>query len=110
MPFDELEQDRDANETLGRELSAMNLPAAGDPRRRPVEAVYQARKCYGRGGPDAPGCDSGYAAKRRDRERRRDGPLSAFERLGRRWTAKRGHAGMREARGSPIKSRPVSAS
>ncbi len=70
---------------LGRELSAMNLPAAGDIRGRPVEAVYQAAKCYGGGGPDAPGCDSGYAAKRRDRERRRDGPLAAFEHEGRRW-------------------------
>ena len=70
----------------------MNLPAAGDPRRRPVEAVYQAAKCYGGGGPDAPGCDSGYAAKRRDRERRRAGALSAFEHQGRRWPTETGSA------------------
>ena len=81
-----------SRDPLGRDLSAMNLPAAGDPRRRPVEAVYQAAKCYGGGGPDAPGCDSGYAAKRRDRERRRDGPLSAFEHQGRRWPAGTGSA------------------
>ena len=81
-----------SRDPLGRELSAMNLPAAGDPRRRPVEAVYQAAKCYGGGGPDTPGCDSGYATKRRDRERRRDGPLSAFEHLGRRWPTETGSA------------------
>ena len=81
-----------SRDPLGRELSAMNLPAAGDPRGRPVEAVYQAAKCYGGGGPDAPGCDSGYAAKRRDRERRREGPLSAFEHEGRRWPTETGSA------------------
>ena len=81
-----------SRDPLGRDLSAMNLPAAGDPRRRPVEAVYQAAKCYGGGGPDAPGCDSGYAAKRRDRERRRDGPLAAFEHEGRRWPTETGSA------------------
>ena len=81
-----------SRDPLGLELSAMNLPAAGDPRRRSVEAVYQAAKCYGGGGPDTPGCDSGYAAKRRDRERRRDGPLSAFEHQGRRWPTETGSA------------------
>ena len=30
----------------------MNLPAGGDPHERSVEAVYQAAKCYGNGGPD----------------------------------------------------------
>ena len=87
-----LEVSSRSRDPLGRELSAMNLPAAGDPRGRPVEAVYQAAKCYGGGGPDASGCDSGYAAKGRDRERRRDGPLAAFEHEGRRWPAESGSA------------------
>ena len=80
-----------SRDPFGRELSAMNLPAAGDLRGRPVEAVYQAAKCYG-GGPDVPGCDSGYAAKHRDRERRQDGPLAAFEHEGRRWPTETGTA------------------
>ena len=77
---------------LGRDLSAMNLRAAGDPRRRTVEAVYQAAKCYGTGGPDTAYCESGYAAKRRDRERRRAGPLAGFEHEGLRWKTHTGSA------------------
>ena len=77
---------------LGRDLSAMNLRAAGDPRERTVEAVYQAAKCYGAGGPDTAHCTSGYAAKRRDRERRRGGPLAGFEHEGLRWKTPTGSA------------------
>ncbi len=81
-----------SGDPLGRDLSAMNLPAAGDPRGRVVEAVYQGAKCYGAGGPDPRGLQSGYAAKKRDRERRREGPLGGFEHEGRRWPAETGSA------------------
>ncbi len=77
---------------LGRDLSAMNLPAADDPHGRPVEAVYQAAKCYGDGGPDTHLSQSGYEAKRRDRERRRQGPLAGFRHEGRQWPAETGSA------------------
>ena len=53
-----------SSDRLGRDLSAMNLPAAGDPHGRPVEAVYQAVKCYGDGGPDTQLLQSGYEAPR----------------------------------------------
>ncbi len=81
-----------SSQQLGRDLSAMNLRAAGDPRGRTVEAVYQAAKCYGDGGPDDAHCESGYAAKRRDRERRRAGPLAGFEHEGVRWRTDTGSA------------------
>ena len=76
---------------LGRQLSAMNLRAADDPLRRTVEAVYQAAKTYGAGGPATP-ARSGYEAKRIDRERRRQGPLTGFEYAGRRWALETGTA------------------
>ena len=78
-------------DSLGRQLSAMNLRAADDPQRRPVEAVYQAAKIYGAGGPATP-ARSGYEAKRIDRERRRHGPLAGFEHAGRRWPLDTGTA------------------
>ncbi|MDE0456104.1 MAG: hypothetical protein OXI15_02315 [Chromatiales bacterium] len=78
-------------DNLGRQLSAMNLRAADDPQRRPVEAVYQAAKIYGAGGPATP-ARSGYEAKRIDRERRRQGPLAGFEHAGRRWPLDTGTA------------------
>lgn len=78
-------------EDLGRQLSAMNLRAADDPQRRSVEAVYQAAKTYGAGGPATP-ARSGYEAKRIDRERRRQGPLTGFQHAGRRWTLDTGTA------------------
>ncbi len=77
---------------LGRDLSAMNLPAAGDPHVRPVEAVYQAAKCYGDGGPGTQLFRSGYEAKRHDRERRRQGPLAGFRHDGRHWPPETGSA------------------
>ena len=77
---------------LGRDLSAMNLPAAGDPHGRPVEAVYQAAKCYGDGGPDTQVFQSGYEAKSHDRERRRQGPLAGFRHGGRQWPSETGSA------------------
>ena len=76
---------------LGRHLSAMNLRAADDPLRRTVEAVYQAAKTYGAGGPATP-ARTGYEAKRIDRERRRQGPLTGFEHAGRRWALETGTA------------------
>ena len=81
-----------SSDRLGRDLSAMNLPAAGDPHRRSVEAVYQAAKCYGDGGPDTHLSQSGYEAKRRDRERRRQGPLAGFRHEGRQWPPETGSA------------------
>ena len=60
-----------SSDRLGRDLSAMNLPADDDPHGRSVEAVYQAAKCYGDGGPDTCLSRSGYEAKHHDRERRR---------------------------------------
>ena len=81
-----------SSDRLGRDLSAMNLPAAGDPHRRSVEAVYQAAKCYGDGGPDSHLSQSGYEAKRRDRERRRQGPLAGFRHEGRQWPPETGSA------------------
>ena len=81
-----------SSDRLGRDLSAMNLPAAGDPHGRSVEAVYQAAKCYGDGGPDAHVSRSGYEAKRRDRERRRQGPLAGFRHEGRQWPPETGSA------------------
>ena len=77
---------------LGRDLSAMNLPADGDPHGRPVEAVYQAAKCYGDGGPDTHVSRSGYEAKHHDRERRRQGPLAGFRHEGRQWPPETGSA------------------
>ncbi len=81
-----------SSDSLGRDLSAMNLPAAGDLHGRPVEAVYQAAKCYGDGGPDTQLSQSGYEAKRRDRERRRQGPLAGFRHEGRQWPPETGSA------------------
>ena len=81
-----------SSDRLGRDLSAMSLPAAGDPHRRSVEAVYQAAKCYGDGGPDTHLSPSGYEAKRRDRERRRQGPLAGFRHEGRQWPPETGSA------------------
>ncbi|MCY4661563.1 MAG: hypothetical protein OXF93_17430 [Acidobacteria bacterium] len=81
-----------SSDRLGRDLSAMNLPAAGDLHGRPVEAVYQAAKCYGDGGPDTQLSQSGYEAKRRDRERRRQGPLAGFRHQGRQWPLETGSA------------------
>ena len=81
-----------SSDRLGRELSAMNLPAAGDPHGRTVEAVYQAAKCYGDGGPDTHVAGSRYEAKRRDRERRRQGPLAGFRHEGRQWPPETGSA------------------
>ena len=77
---------------LGRDLSAMNLPADGDPHGRPVEAVYQAAKCYGDGGPDTHVSRSGYEARHHDRERRRQGPLAGFRHEGRQWPPETGSA------------------
>ena len=77
---------------LGRDLSAMNLPADGDPHGRLVEAVYQAAKCYGDGGPDTHLSRSGYEAKHHDRERRRQGPLAGFRHEGRQWPPETGSA------------------
>ena len=85
QPRRTLEISSRSSDRLGRDLSAMNLPAAGDPHRRSVEAVYQAAKCYGDGGPDTHLSQSGYEAKRRDRERRRQGPLAGFRHEGRQW-------------------------
>ena len=81
-----------SSDRLGRDLSAMNLPAAGDLHGRSVEAVYQAAKCYGGGGPDTQLSQSGYEAKRRDRERRRQGPLAGFRHEGREWPPETGSA------------------
>lgn len=81
-----------SSDRLGRELSAMNLPADGDPHGRTVEAVYQAAKCYGDAGPDTHVAGSGYEAKRRDRERRRQGPLAGFRHEGRQWPPEIGSA------------------
>ena len=81
-----------SSDRLGRDLSAMNLPAADDPHGRCVEAVYQAAKCYGDGGPDTGVSSSGYEAKRRDRERRRQGPLAGFRHEGRQWPPETGSA------------------
>ncbi len=81
-----------SSDRLGRDLSAMNLPAAGDPHRRSVEAVYQAAKCYGDGGPDTRVSQSGYEAKCRDPERRRQGPLAGFRHEGRQWPPETGSA------------------
>ena len=91
-PRRNLEISSRSSDRLGRELSAMNLPAAGDPHGRSVEAVYQAAKCYGDGGPDTHVSGSGYEAKRRDRERRRQGPLAGFRHEGRQWPPKTGSA------------------
>ena len=76
---------------LGRQLSAMNLRAAGDPQHRCVEAIYQAAKLYAGRGPANP-ARSGYEAKRLDRGRRRQGPLTGFEHAGRRWDLATGTA------------------
>ena len=81
-----------SSDRLGRDLSAMNLPATGDPHGRPVEAVYQAAKCYGDDGPDTRLSRSGYEAKRHDRERRRQGPLAGFRHEGRQWPPETGSA------------------
>ena len=81
-----------SSDRLGRDLSAMNLPAAGDPHGRSVEAVYQAAKCYGDGGPDTRLSRSGYEAKHHDRERRRQGPLAGFQHEGRQWPPETGSA------------------
>ena len=81
-----------SSDRLGRDLSAMNLPAAGDPHGRSVEAVYQAAKCYGDGGPDTRLSRSGYEAKHHDRERRRQGPLAGFRHEGRQWPPETGSA------------------
>ena len=81
-----------SSDRLGRDLSAMNLPADGDPHGRPVEAVYQAAKCYGDGGPDTHVSRSGYEAKHHDRERRRQGPLAGFRHEGRQWPPETGSA------------------
>ncbi len=81
-----------SSDRLGRDLSAMNLPAADDMHGRPVEAVYQAAKCYGDGGPDTHVSRSGYEAKRRDRERRQQGPLAGFRHEARQWPPETGSA------------------
>ncbi len=81
-----------SSDRLGRDLSAMNLPAADDLHGRSVESVYQAAKCYGDGGPDTQLHRSGYEAKRRDRERRRQGPLAGFRHEGRQWPPETGSA------------------
>ena len=81
-----------SSDRLGRDLSAMNLPADDDLHGRPVEAVYQAAKCYGDGGPDMHLSRSGYEAKRHDRERRRQGPLAGFRHECRQWPPETGSA------------------
>ena len=63
---------------LGRQLSAMFLedPASG----KPVEAVYQAAKCYGpEGGPAGRVLANGFDAKQLDRTRCRAGRLRGFD-------------------------------
>ena len=83
-----------SNEPFGRALSAMRLRAAGeDGDRAPVvETVYQAAKCYGDGGPDDRPAANGFDAKRRDRERRKEGALRGFQHDGTHWPAASGSA------------------
>ena len=77
-----------SGQALGRSLSAMNLrdPDTG----KPVEAVYQAAKCYGSGGPAGHVLSNGYDAKREDAVRRRGGELRGFEHGGQFWPASTG--------------------
>ena len=83
-----------SNEPFGRALSAMRLRAAGDDgdRARVVETVYQAAKCYGSGGPDESPAANGFDAKRRDRERQKEGALRGFQHDGTYWPAASGSA------------------
>ena len=76
-----------SRDALGRSLSAMYLrePESG----QPVEAVYQAAKCYGEGGP-AEVLDDGFRSKTRDRERALAGPLSGFQHKGTFWPIETG--------------------
>ena len=81
-----------SGDPLGRDLSAMNLPAAGDPRGRVVEAVYQGGEVLRRRRPRPPRTPVGTRGQKRDRERHREGPLGGFEHEGCRWPAETGSA------------------
>ncbi len=74
---------------LGKQLSAMRLrdPESGNI----VEAVYQAAKCYGGGGPAAVR-SNGWDAKKADKVRRNEGPLRGFQHGQRFWGTHTGTA------------------
>ena len=77
-----------SSEQLGRGLSAMNLRDAATG--KPVEAIYQAAKCYGGGGPAETIRSNGFEAKRDDGVRRRAGALRGFEHEGVFWPTSTG--------------------
>ena len=76
-----------SRDPLGRSLSAMFLkePQSG----HPVEAVYQAAKCYGDSGP-AEVLNDGFRSKTRDRDRAGTGRLRGFDQGGTFWPSETG--------------------